>query len=281
MGTSFGPVRNLPARRSLSRANERREAERRQAAPQQRQRARQHPQEAGPLLGLFRRRWEARHRPRRRSIGSMPSPCRRPTPTPGSARTTNGHLQATGMDARGRKQYRYHPAFRARRDKKKYNGLLEFGAALPKIRRQGRRGPQEAVSSAAKPCWPQSSACSTPSYLRVGNEQYATRQQELRRDDPATRHLKRTGSKLMMRFIGKHGIVHEVTITRQQPEAHRQEVPGAARPDAVPISRRRWRAARGHLGRRQRLHPRGERRRIHRQEFPHLGRERDRLRRKC
>ena len=47
----------------------------------------------------------------------------------------NGHLQATGTDARGRKQYRYHPAFRARRDKKKYNGTQEFGAALPKIRR--------------------------------------------------------------------------------------------------------------------------------------------------
>ena len=48
----------------------------------------------------------------------------------------NGHLQATGVDARGRKQYRYHAGFRARRDKKKYSGTLEFGAALPKLRRK-------------------------------------------------------------------------------------------------------------------------------------------------
>ena len=48
----------------------------------------------------------------------------------------NGHLQATGVDARGRKQYRYHADFRARRDKKKYTGTLEFGAALPKLRKK-------------------------------------------------------------------------------------------------------------------------------------------------
>ena len=47
----------------------------------------------------------------------------------------NGHLQATGIDARGRKQYRYHPDFREKRDSAKYEGLLEFGKALPRVRR--------------------------------------------------------------------------------------------------------------------------------------------------
>src|SRR4028118_395297 len=47
-----------------------------------------------------------------------------------------GHLQATGVDARGRKQYRYHAAFREKRDQAKYDGLLEFGQALPKLRRK-------------------------------------------------------------------------------------------------------------------------------------------------
>src|SRR3982750_2381330 len=47
----------------------------------------------------------------------------------------NGHLQATGVDARGRKQYRYHPEFREKRETAKYEGLLEFGKALPKLRR--------------------------------------------------------------------------------------------------------------------------------------------------
>src|SRR5215203_2671154 len=48
----------------------------------------------------------------------------------------NGHLQATGIDARGRKQYRYHSDFRAKRDSAKFDGLLEFGKALPKLRRR-------------------------------------------------------------------------------------------------------------------------------------------------
>src|SRR5690348_8720095 len=48
----------------------------------------------------------------------------------------NGHLQATGVDARGRKQYRYHPDFREKRESAKYDGLLEFGKALPKLRRR-------------------------------------------------------------------------------------------------------------------------------------------------
>src|SRR5690349_8118529 len=48
----------------------------------------------------------------------------------------NGHLQATGVDARGRKQYRYHADFRAKRENAKYEGLLEFGKALPRLRRR-------------------------------------------------------------------------------------------------------------------------------------------------
>src|SRR5213082_1336102 len=48
----------------------------------------------------------------------------------------DGHLQATGIDARGRKQYRYHPDFRERRESAKYEGLLEFGKALPRLRRR-------------------------------------------------------------------------------------------------------------------------------------------------
>ena len=86
----------------------------------------------------------------------------------------NGHLQATGKDARGRKQYRYHPAFRARRDKKKYTGTLEFGAALPKIRRK-------VAADLKKPALSREAVLAAivrlldTEYLRIGNEQYATR----------------------------------------------------------------------------------------------------------
>ena len=51
----------------------------------------------------------------------------------------DGHLQATGVDARGRKQYRYHAAFREKRESAKYEGLLEFGKALPRLRRRVER----------------------------------------------------------------------------------------------------------------------------------------------
>ena len=124
----------------------------------------------------------------------------------------NGHLQATGVDARGRKQYRYHAAFRARRDKKKYTGTLEFGAALPKIRRKvaadlkKRKLSRDAVLAAVV-------RLLDTQYLRVGNEQYARDNKSFGATTLRSRHVRRKGGKLMMRFAGKHGIVHEVPIT--------------------------------------------------------------------
>jgi DNA topoisomerase-1 len=124
----------------------------------------------------------------------------------------NGHLQATGVDARGRKQYRYHAGFRARRDKKKYSGTLEFGAALPKLRRKvaadlRKRGLcREAVLAAVV-------RLLDTQYLRIGNEQYARENKSFGATTIRSRHLRRKGTKLLMRFAGKHGIVHEVPIT--------------------------------------------------------------------
>ena len=124
----------------------------------------------------------------------------------------NGHLQATGKDDRGRKQYRYHPDFRARRDKKKYTGTLEFGASLPKIRRKvaadlkKRKLSRDAVLAAVV-------RLLDTQYLRIGNEQYARDNKSFGATTLRSRHVKRKGGKLMMRFAGKHGIVHEVPIT--------------------------------------------------------------------
>ncbi|WP_246444021.1 DNA topoisomerase IB [Sphingomonas sediminicola] len=124
----------------------------------------------------------------------------------------NGHLQATGTDARGRKQYRYHRAFRARRDKKKYSGTQEFGAALPKIRRKvaadlkTRALSRDAVIAAVVRLLDRG-------HMRVGNEQYARDNKSFGATTLRSRHVKRNGSKLLMRFTGKHGIVHEVPIT--------------------------------------------------------------------
>jgi DNA topoisomerase-1 len=140
----------------------------------------------------------------------------------------NGHLQATGIDARGRKQYRYHPDFRARRDLAKYDGLLEFGKALPKLRRQvdldlkRRNLSREAVLAAVV-------RLLDTEYIRVGNEQYARANKSFGATTLRRRHLKRTGHGLMMRFTGKHGIVHEVKITDTNLKRickHCQDLPG-------------------------------------------------------
>jgi|tagenome__1003787_1003787.scaffolds.fasta_scaffold20988636_7 DNA topoisomerase-1 len=127
-------------------------------------------------------------------------------------RDSNGHLQATGIDARARKQYRYHADFRARRDKKKYTGTLEFGAALPKLRRK-------VAADLKKPVHSRDAVLAAvvrlldAEYLRVGNEQYAKENKSYGATTLRSRHVKRSGNKLAMRFTGKHGIVHEVPIT--------------------------------------------------------------------
>jgi DNA topoisomerase-1 len=123
-----------------------------------------------------------------------------------------GHLQATGVDARGRKQYRYHADFRARRDKKKYSGTLEFGAVLPKIRRKvasdlrKRSLGKDAVLAAIV-------RLLDTQYLRIGNEQYARDNNSFGATTLRSRHVTKAGNRLTMRFKGKHGIVHELPIS--------------------------------------------------------------------
>jgi DNA topoisomerase-1 len=124
----------------------------------------------------------------------------------------SGHLQATGIDARGRKQYRYHADFRAKRENAKYEGLLEFGKALPRLRRhveqdlKKRELSREAVLAAVV-------RLLDTEHIRIGNEEYAKQNKSYGATTLRTRHLRRTGHGLMMRFTGKHGIVHEVKIS--------------------------------------------------------------------
>jgi DNA topoisomerase-1 len=124
----------------------------------------------------------------------------------------NGHLQATGIDARGRKQYRYHPLFREKRESAKFEGLLEFGKALPRLRRRVERDlrrrklTRETVLAAVV-------RLLDTEHIRVGNEEYAKANNSFGATTLRSRHLRRTGQALMMRFAGKHGIVREVKIT--------------------------------------------------------------------
>jgi DNA topoisomerase-1 len=124
----------------------------------------------------------------------------------------NGHLQATGIDARGRKQYRYHALFREKRESAKYEGLLEFGKALPRLRRRveqdlkRRALTRETVLAAVV-------RLLDTEHIRIGNEQYVKENKSFGATTLRSRHLRRKGTKLTMRFAGKHGIVREVSIT--------------------------------------------------------------------
>ncbi|MEO7277857.1 MAG: DNA topoisomerase IB [Sphingomicrobium sp.] len=124
----------------------------------------------------------------------------------------NGHMQATGVDARGRKQYRYHPDFRQKRDSAKYQGLLEFGKALPKLRRRVEQdlkrrslGRETVLAAVVR--------LLDSEHVRIGNEQYARENKSFGATTLRRRHLRRTGQSLAMRFAGKHGVVHQVKIT--------------------------------------------------------------------
>ena len=124
----------------------------------------------------------------------------------------DGHLQATGVDARGRKQYRYHADFRAGQEKAKFEGLLEFGKALPKLRRRIDRDLRRRKLSRATVLAAVVRLLDTE-HLRVGNEEYARTNKSFGATTLRSRHLKRKGHKLVMRFTGKHGIVREVNVS--------------------------------------------------------------------
>jgi len=127
-------------------------------------------------------------------------------------RDPNGHILATGRDARGRKQYRYHPNYRAKRDSSKYEGCREFGEALPRLRARierdlrKRKLERETVLAAVLRLLDRE-------HIRVGNEEYAKDNKSFGATTLRDRHLKRLGGKLKMRFPGKSGIIQEATIT--------------------------------------------------------------------
>lgn len=122
-----------------------------------------------------------------------------------------GHLQATGRDARGRKQYRYHPKWREVRDEVKYERMMKFGQALPAIRREVGKALQ-------LPGLPRDKVLATIVYLlehtmmRVGNEEYAKTNQSFGLTTLRRRHVRIDGSDVEFRFRGKSGVYHKVHV---------------------------------------------------------------------
>lgn len=122
-----------------------------------------------------------------------------------------GHVQATGRDARGRKQYRYHPDWRATRDETKYERMLEFAAALPKIRARtaadvARAGlTREKVLATVVQLLERSA-------IRVGNEEYAKANGSFGLTTLKDQHVDVRGARLRFVFRGKSGKRHSISV---------------------------------------------------------------------
>ena len=123
----------------------------------------------------------------------------------------NGHLQATGRDARGRKQYRYHPRWREAQDQQKYERIIVFAKALPKIRRAvardlRKRGlPREKVLAAVVKLL-------ETTLIRVGNDEYARDNHSFGLTTMHDEHVSIRGAIIRFDFRGKHGIEHEIDL---------------------------------------------------------------------
>jgi DNA topoisomerase-1 len=124
----------------------------------------------------------------------------------------SGHIQATGRDARGRKQYRYHPRWREVRDETKYGRMLAFSEVLPTIR-------ERVESDLARPGLPREKVLAAvirlleSTGIRVGNDEYARANRSFGLTTLRNQHVEISGSKLRFQFRGKSGKSHEVELS--------------------------------------------------------------------
>src|SRR6266478_4616637 len=124
----------------------------------------------------------------------------------------HGHIQATARDARGRKQYRYHPLYRAARDKSKFRRMLEFSEILPDIRERVERDLRAGVLT-RRQILATVVRLLDKTLIRVGNDEYARENRSFGLTTLRGRHVEIDGSKLRFTFRGKSGVSHEVAIT--------------------------------------------------------------------
>lgn len=126
-----------------------------------------------------------------------------------------GHIQATGLDARGRKQYRYHPLWNSLRNETKFHRLYEFGKALPLLRGRveedlGARGlTQEKVLATVV-------SLMEKTFIRVGNSEYEKTNGSYGLTTLKNQHVSISGDKILFSFKGKKGIHHEITLRNKR-----------------------------------------------------------------
>lgn len=123
----------------------------------------------------------------------------------------NGHLQAVGTDDAGRRQYLYHPEWRARRDAEKFDRMLLFGKGLVKAR-------ELVVTDLGREGMPLERACAAAvrlldlGYFRIGNDVYADTHGSFGLTTLERRHVRRFKDRLVFSFVGKSGVEHEIEI---------------------------------------------------------------------
>jgi DNA topoisomerase I len=126
--------------------------------------------------------------------------------------SSNGHIQATGLDARSRKQYRYHPKWRELRDQNKYEHIMEFAAVLPKLRRRVARDlsrdglPREKVLATIV-------SLLEKTLIRVGNNEYANENKSYGLTTMRRKHVDIKGGTLRFEFTGKSGKQWKLQLT--------------------------------------------------------------------
>jgi DNA topoisomerase-1 len=123
-----------------------------------------------------------------------------------------GHIQATARDARGRKQYRYHPSYRAARDSSKFGRILEFSEVLPRIREQVERD-LRARDLTRRQILATVVRLLDKTLIRVGNDEYARENRSFGLTTLHGRHVEIEGSRLRFSFRGKSGVQHTVAVT--------------------------------------------------------------------
>lgn len=124
----------------------------------------------------------------------------------------NGHLQATGVDVKGRKQYKYHPTWRAVRDEVKFEKLLSFAEGLPKIRAQVDRAMRHPDLSREKVLATVVRLLEV-SLIRIGNEEYAKENKSFGLTTMRNRHAEVAGTTVKFQFRGKSGKSHVVEVS--------------------------------------------------------------------
>jgi DNA topoisomerase I len=123
-----------------------------------------------------------------------------------------GHIQATARDARGRKQYRYHPAYREARDHSKFRHMLEFSEVLPMLRERIERD-LRAPDHTRRQLLATVVALLDKTLIRVGNDEYARENKSFGLTTLRRRHVRVDGKVLSFTFRGKSGVEHSISLS--------------------------------------------------------------------